>query len=71
MMVLQNLRLVDGDEPVCLGLREGIIASTEPGEEGLDMEGALAFPGLVNSHDHLEFNSFPTLGREQIGRAHV
>lgn len=25
-------------------------------------ENAMAFPGLINSHDHLEFNSFPRLG---------
>ena len=28
----------------------------------LDCKGALAFPGLINSHDHLEFNLFPQLG---------
>ncbi|HET9825579.1 MAG TPA: amidohydrolase family protein, partial [Chitinophagaceae bacterium] len=34
------------------------------GEEELNIifEGALAFPGLINSHDHLEFNLFPRLG---------
>ena len=29
---------------------------------GLRFEGALAFPGLINSHDHLDFNLFPRLG---------
>ncbi|HKP32927.1 MAG TPA: hypothetical protein VJT83_09375 [Chitinophagaceae bacterium] len=28
----------------------------------LNFENALAFPGLVNSHDHLDFNLFPQLG---------
>jgi len=28
----------------------------------LPLSGALAFPGLVNSHDHLDFNLFPQLG---------
>lgn len=28
----------------------------------LDLKGALALPGLINSHDHLEFNCFPALG---------
>jgi cytosine/adenosine deaminase-related metal-dependent hydrolase len=28
----------------------------------LDLDGALAFPGLINSHDHLDFNLFPRLG---------
>lgn len=27
----------------------------------LDLAGALAFPGLINSHDHLDFNLFPPL----------
>jgi cytosine/adenosine deaminase-related metal-dependent hydrolase len=27
----------------------------------MDLDGALAFPGLVNSHDHLEFDSYPQL----------
>lgn len=28
----------------------------------LDLRGALVFPGLINSHDHLDFNLFPFLG---------
>lgn len=28
----------------------------------LDFNGALVFPGLINSHDHLDFNLFPRLG---------
>jgi cytosine/adenosine deaminase-related metal-dependent hydrolase len=27
----------------------------------IDFAGAIAFPGLINSHDHLEFNLFPQL----------
>jgi len=34
-----------------------------PGPEpGLQFSQALAFPGLINSHDHLDFNLFPMLG---------
>ncbi|MBS1662125.1 MAG: hypothetical protein JST68_13865 [Bacteroidetes bacterium] len=30
-------------------------------EPALSLDGALAFPGLINSHDHLDFNLFPSL----------
>jgi cytosine/adenosine deaminase-related metal-dependent hydrolase len=30
---------------------------------GLDLTGHLLLPGLINAHDHLEFNLFPRLGR--------
>lgn len=33
----------------------------EPGEV-LNLNGALALPGFINSHDHLDFNLFPQLG---------
>ncbi len=29
----------------------------------VDLSGCLILPGLINSHDHLEFNLFPRLGR--------
>lgn len=35
---------------------------TVPGKRGLDASGYLVLPGLVNAHDHLEFNLFPRLG---------
>jgi cytosine/adenosine deaminase-related metal-dependent hydrolase len=31
----------------------------------LDFNGALTFPGLINSHDHLDFNLFPPLGNRK------
>ncbi|MGE5325466.1 MAG: amidohydrolase family protein [Deltaproteobacteria bacterium] len=43
-------------EPVCtpqIGSRN----------ETLDLTGYLILPGLINAHDHLEFNLFPRLGR--------
>lgn len=37
---------------------------TDPLQGGIEIDcgGALAFGGLINSHDHLEFNLFPRLG---------
>jgi cytosine/adenosine deaminase-related metal-dependent hydrolase len=31
-------------------------------EPAINLEGSLVFPGLINSHDHLDFNCFPALG---------
>ena len=33
-----------------------------PGETIINFENAIAFPGLINSHDHLDFNLFPQTG---------
>jgi cytosine/adenosine deaminase-related metal-dependent hydrolase len=33
-----------------------------PEERVVDVSGLLVFPGLINAHDHLEFNCFPRLG---------
>jgi cytosine/adenosine deaminase-related metal-dependent hydrolase len=68
-MRLNNLRFLNED-----GLRDGLhdlwvldgkIAAIRPSEPALepslDLNGALAFPGLINSHDHLDFNLFPPM----------
>jgi cytosine/adenosine deaminase-related metal-dependent hydrolase len=45
--------------------RVGDPSPGDPSGEGpvLDFGDAIAFPGLINSHDHLEFNVYPPLGR--------
>jgi cytosine/adenosine deaminase-related metal-dependent hydrolase len=73
-MRLNNLRLLDKEGRYDLVIHNGKIGAVEPSrhnggpgshsnrEKGLDLGGALAFPGLINSHDHLDFNLFPRLG---------
>lgn len=43
--------------------------SADPRQHGplLNPGDAIAFPGLVNSHDHLEFNVYPPLGHARYG----
>ena len=73
---LQSIRLVGGR--VATGARTALRANVEilKGRIGrvnleespargatVNLEGYLILPGLINSHDHLEFNLFPRLGR--------
>src|SRR5439155_12475835 len=50
-------------------IRAGRIAGLRrPGERirsvpRVDVRGCVILPGLINAHDHLEFNLFPRLGR--------
>jgi cytosine/adenosine deaminase-related metal-dependent hydrolase len=68
-MVLNNVTLFGAYSPVNIHISGSriVTVSTEaiPEKKGrvqLNFENALAFPGLVNSHDHLDFNLFPQLG---------
>ena len=50
------------------GGRISFSADRDPRDAGsrspiLDLTGFLVLPGLINAHDHLEFNLFPSLGR--------
>src|ERR1700744_5710772 len=66
-MILHNVTTITGNGPTNIHLK-----NDRPGPQGpnlfgnlqLDLDGALAFPGLVNSHDHLDFNLFPQLGNK-------
>ncbi|HYK90162.1 MAG TPA: amidohydrolase family protein [Acidobacteriota bacterium] len=50
-----------------LEARSGKITAIRPSTSSrlqlLDLRGCLILPGLINAHDHLEFNLFPRLGR--------
>lgn len=68
-MILNNLLLAGSGELVNIrvddgkitGVSGGILAS--PGHHlQLSFDQAIVFPGLINSHDHLDFNLFPQLG---------
>src|SRR5277367_2184394 len=46
------------------------IAESSSGDRPADgpalaFDAAIAFPGLINSHDHLEFNVYPALGHKR------
>jgi cytosine/adenosine deaminase-related metal-dependent hydrolase len=40
-------------------------------EGAVDLEGRLLLPGLVNAHDHLDFSTFPPLGRPPYPSAYA
>jgi cytosine/adenosine deaminase-related metal-dependent hydrolase len=64
-MRLNNLRFPGDGGPYDLWIQDGKITAvqpSQPAELSLDFHGALVFPGLINSHDHLDFNLFPPLG---------
>jgi cytosine/adenosine deaminase-related metal-dependent hydrolase/ubiquinone/menaquinone biosynthesis C-methylase UbiE len=61
----------DESRSVALGIANGrisFIGAVNPDRRPtspplLDLDGYLLLPGLINSHDHLEFGLFPNLGR--------
>jgi len=66
MITLSDVRLMEGDVPVSITVAYGKIASVseESSEANFTFKNAVAFPGLINSHDHLDFNLFPQLGHK-------
>lgn len=62
---LSNARIaVDANETrfSTLNILDGRIVSADSRSESVDLSGYLLLPGLINAHDHLEFNLFPRLG---------
>src|SRR3569833_2283595 len=68
-MILRNLHSVSDDKVIDIHVLDRKI--TMPGEvkdeQILDFENAIVFPGLINSHDHLDFYLFPRLGNRIYG----
>ncbi len=70
-LFLVGARLARGAEKskqLDIEVRGGKIVSIGPnlkiatGARRLDLQGCLILPGLINAHDHLEFNLFPRMG---------
>ncbi len=66
MMVLKSVWLANTNDVVNIGIDGDKISTLSAGDEGdqIVFENAVAFPGLINSHDHLDFNLFPQLGNK-------
>lgn len=45
-----------------LSAKEQLPDNNTPFEPAISFNNALIFPGLINSHDHLDFNLFPSFG---------
>jgi hypothetical protein len=70
-MILHDLHVAGSEGLKHIHLYDGKIKAIEecgdalkeiPGEQHLSFTDAIVFPGLINSHDHLDFNLFPQLG---------
>jgi len=67
-MILSNVRMALTGQTVSIRIKDGKIAQVLPrdfhdqtDELKLSFDNAIIFPGLINSHDHLDFNLFPPL----------
>ena len=66
-MVLHNVTMPNGTGHMSIKITDGKIAGIyndkiDDDDAQLDLNGAYVFPGLINSHDHLDFNLFNQLG---------
>jgi len=73
-MLLENIHILgQRDYSSVIRITDGFIENISRSDEKyiaavndltIRFKNAVAFPGLINSHDHLEFNLFPKLGRK-------
>ena len=73
-MILKAARIALGATETSIrdvGIEAGRLRLCPPADTGpeLDLAGFLILPGLINAHDHLEFNLFPRLGRGPYSNA--
>jgi len=70
-MIIENVNRADTGELINIGIRGDKITNVSStgvrGQEDelrLKFDRAIVFPGLINSHDHIDFNLFPRLGNK-------
>jgi hypothetical protein len=65
-MILKRLKLLDHNNHYDISINgskiTSISKSSDSDSTGHVLQNAMALPGLINSHDHLDFNLFPRLG---------
>ncbi len=73
-MILKNLRVINSPEINWIEIKDNFIQNLGTKDDAIpttkedlliEFENVIAFPGLINSHDHLEFNLFPKLGNKK------
>ncbi len=66
--IINNVTLANANRQISIGIKGGKIDTVSShrlnhaGALQLSFKDAIVFPGLINSHDHLDFNLFPQLG---------
>ncbi len=71
-MIFNNIKIIGSEGPVNIRVSDGKIAEISSlkiqdnrfAAQQLNFDNALIFPGLINSHDHLDFNLYPQLGNK-------
>ena len=68
-MLFQNLSIPGKEGLFDISIENDMISAMGPGSQPkrsennwLEFRNAMVFPGLINSHEHLDFNLFPQLG---------
>ncbi|HEY2349060.1 MAG TPA: amidohydrolase family protein [Puia sp.] len=71
-MLLNHLSIINSDQPVNIAIYGEKMMAIGPGHVNnssdplqLRFTNAIAIPGLINSHDHLDFNCFSVLGNRK------
>jgi len=60
---LNSLTIPGSQGPKDILIADGLFTDVSSSADlTLSLPGSIAFPGLINSHDHLDFNLFPRLG---------